>query len=80
MRTTLSLDDDVAAMLRRALARTRRSLKEVVNDALRRGLQSAAPRRKSRYRTRSLNLGRQLVPSLDNIGDVLALGEGDDYK
>lgn len=38
MRTTLTLDPDVAARLNAEVARTDRALKAVVNDALRRGL------------------------------------------
>ena len=39
MRTTLTLDPDVATRLNAEAARTDRALKVVVNDALRRGLQ-----------------------------------------
>ena len=47
MRTTLTLDPDVAARLNAAVAHTDRAFKAVVNDALRRGLQMPAksPRR-----------------------------------
>lgn len=38
VRTTLTLDDDVAKRLRQIAQRTRRSFKELVNDTLRRGL------------------------------------------
>lgn len=38
MRTTLTLDADVARMLEEEAHRQRKSFKEVVNDALRRGL------------------------------------------
>jgi len=38
MRTTLTLERDVAARLKNEARRTGRSLKAVVNDALRRGL------------------------------------------
>ena len=38
MRTTLTLDDDVARMLADETHRTRRPVKQVVNEALRRGL------------------------------------------
>lgn len=41
MRTTLSLDDDVAAKLATASRKSGKSFKETVNDALRRGLLSA---------------------------------------
>lgn len=40
MRTTLTLDDDVARELREAARSSGRSFKEVVNAALRRGLAS----------------------------------------
>ena len=38
MRTTLTLDDDVAAALKERARRLARPFKQVVNDALRRGL------------------------------------------
>ncbi|MCA1709156.1 MAG: ribbon-helix-helix protein, CopG family, partial [Actinobacteria bacterium] len=38
MRTTLSLDDDVAAQLEQFRARGDRSFRQLVNDALRAGL------------------------------------------
>lgn len=42
MRTTVTLDDDVAAKLRDEMSRSQRSMKEVLNTFLRRGLE--APR------------------------------------
>ena len=38
MRTTLTIDSDVERLLRREMRRTNRSMKAVVNDALRVGL------------------------------------------
>ena len=38
MRTTLTLDPDVARLLQEATHRQRRPFKQVVNDALRRGM------------------------------------------
>ncbi|MFT4287656.1 CopG family transcriptional regulator [Nocardioides sp.] len=38
MRTTLSLDDDVAALVDRAVHDQRSTMKQVVNDALRKAL------------------------------------------
>jgi predicted transcriptional regulator len=43
MRTTLTLDDDVAAQLRRLARETGRPFKQVVNDALRAGLLPQRP-------------------------------------
>jgi hypothetical protein len=82
MRTTLTIDDDVAAELER-LRRTRdASLKILVNDALRRGLREmTAPAKKPKpFRTRSMDLGRCLVDNLDNISEVLAFAEGEDFR
>ena len=83
MRTTLTLDKDVAVALER-LRRTRKaSLKAVVNDALRQGLgrmaaPPAAPRKP--FRTRSLTLGRCLVGNIDNVAEVLAVAEGERFR
>ena len=52
MRTTLSLDEEVAERLRQEMATSKRSFKQVVNDVLRRGLRLTAPLRKKRYRVR----------------------------
>ena len=38
MRTTLTLEPDVEKLLEQEVARSRRSVKQVVNEALRRGL------------------------------------------
>ena len=45
MRTTLTLDDDLFMALNERARSTGRTFKEVVNDALRRGLFEAQPRR-----------------------------------
>jgi hypothetical protein len=52
MRTTLTLDDDVAFQLRERARRTGASFKEVVNDAIRVGLQQGRlpTARPSRFR------------------------------
>lgn len=43
MRTTLTLDDDVVALLRKAERESGRSFKQLVNEALRRALGSPPP-------------------------------------
>jgi hypothetical protein len=74
MRTTLTLEDDVANDLDEVVRREGRTLKAVVNDALRRGLlelrAGSKPGRKP-FKTRTFDAGRLLVPSIDNIGEVL---------
>lgn len=65
MRTTLSLDPDVAARLQAEVVRTDRPLKQIVNEALRRGLHHpGVPRRPaSRYRARTF--AAALQPHVD---------------
>ena len=73
MRTTLTLDDDVAALLKRVLTHRKASLKAVVNQALRDGLRSMLrrPRPGTPYRTEGFDAGRCLIGSLDDIAEVL---------
>ncbi len=82
MRTTLTLDDDVAAAVERIRRQRDASLKEVVNDALRKGLPQVGrtPRRRKRFRTRAMSLGRCLLPDLDCVSRALAAAEGEDYR
>jgi hypothetical protein len=82
MRTTLTLEQDVAAMLKRVAAQQKRRLKDVVNLALRFGLAAMlGPRkRKKRFRTKPVALGRCLVGTLDDVAEVLAVAEGDRFK
>ena len=64
MRTTLTLDPDVEQLLQRALRRTDRSMKAVVNDALRLGLGARGkPPRLPRYKVESHDFG--LRPGVD---------------
>jgi hypothetical protein len=82
MRTTLSLDDDVAALLRRVLKARKASLKVVVNQALREGLRrmTEPTARRRPYRTRAVSLGRCLVDNVDDVAEVLAHAEGDAFR
>lgn len=81
MRTTLTIDDDVAAQLEQLRA-SGRSFKQLVNDALRAGLATIdgpAPQRSGPY-TRPADLGRPRLPDLDDISEVLALVEGEEHS
>lgn len=58
MRTTLTLDDDIAKDLKEAAYRGGTSFKATVNDALRAGLTAAgAPAKRKRYRIAPASLG-----------------------
>lgn len=82
MRTTLTLDDDVAAALERLRRSRDASLKQLINEALRRGLEDMRGRAKRRepVQTRAVALGRVRVSSIDDIGEALAIAEGEIYK
>jgi hypothetical protein len=82
MRTTLTPDDDVATMLKRSRKRRDASFKQLVNEALRRGLKKMTGRAKSRaeFRTRSVDLGCLRISGIDNIADALAVAEGESHK
>jgi hypothetical protein len=82
MRTTLTIDDDVAAELERLRRERDASLKDLVNDALRRGLKdlTAGSKHRKPFRTRSVDCGRLLIDNIDNIAEVLAYAEGEDFK
>jgi hypothetical protein len=82
MRTTLTIDDDVAARLEQERRKRRVSFKEIVNDMLRSGLDAVGqPRRRpAAFRTKGFRLGPSLVGSLDNVEEVLSRAEGEDHR
>ena len=82
MRTTLSLDDDVAAKLKAQVRRTGRAFKDVVNDALRRALASPpAARARPPFAVKARDLGRVRPGlNLDNIGELLEQVEGPGHR
>jgi hypothetical protein len=72
VRTTLTLDNDVAAKLRAEVRRSGRPFKQIVNQTLRLGLsfrnqyKSLPP-----FKVKSYDLGLRPGFSYDNIGDLL---------
>ncbi|MCC6697987.1 MAG: ribbon-helix-helix protein, CopG family [Candidatus Hydrogenedentes bacterium] len=82
MRTTLTLDDDVAAALERLRELRDQSFKDVVNEALRLGLQSMIlpPKSREPFRTRAVELGRCRLNQLDSVSEALAIVEGETFK
>lgn len=78
MRTTLTLDPDVAAMLKKAVARGEASFKDVVNRALRRGLSEESPKPKKRFVQRLMPPGEWLIDITDNAA-IQELFDREDY-
>ncbi len=80
MRTTLTLDSDIAAKARRGAAKLRKPFKDVINEALRVGLDAVlAPPVAKPYRTQPRPLGLRRGFNYDNIAELLAQGEGEDH-
>ncbi len=82
MRTTLTLDADVAAEIDRRRREHDHTLREEVNHLLRLGLHhDRQPRERGEgYRTATFSVGRVLVEDLDDVAEALAIGEGEDFR
>lgn len=82
MRTTLTLEKDVAAALLRTCKARKASMKQVINDALRQGLgrMAAPPQQPAPVRTQSVSLGRCLIGNVDNVSEALAIAEGESFR
>jgi hypothetical protein len=76
VRTTVTLDEDVAAKLEAETRRTGRSFKEVINDALRRGLVRRPKSETVRFSVESRPM--HLLPGLsyENVEELLDRAEG----
>lgn len=79
MRTTLTLDEDVAAKLKAESRRLDRSFRDIVNETLRRGLATQranhAPRPSFKIAARDLGRSRPGL-FLDNISELIEQAEG----
>lgn len=82
MRTTITLEDDVAASLKRLGKRRGLKFKALINQVLREGIRCMmAPAKKRRIsRTRSVDLGACRTANVDNIAEVLAVAEGESFR
>jgi hypothetical protein len=82
VRTTLTLDDDVATKLRAESRRAGRPFRDIVNETLRRGL-AAQPRGAQRqgFKVMARDLG-DLRPgvALDNVAESIEQVEGADHR
>lgn len=72
MRTTLTLDDDVAAKLRSETKKTGRPFKETVNHFLRLGLNARLEIKAVKpFKVRARPLGLRPGLNYDNIGELI---------
>ena len=81
MRTTITIEDDVAKVIERLRKQRDASLKAIINEALRAGLvvMTADKSEQTSYHTSPVRLGAK-IPNLDNISEVLAISEGERYR
>ena len=82
MRTTLTLDDDIARKLKAVTQRTGKSFKEVLNETLRVGLLPKKDTRSARkpFVVREVDMGWDPRLDYDNIGNLLEQLEGPLHK
>ena len=81
MRTTLTIDDDVAAKARQAVRLTGMSFKDLINSALRIGIDVVQSPKKARpYRTQAHPMGLRKGLSYDNVAELLSVSEGEDHR
>lgn len=78
MRTTLTIDDDIAARLAEAQRKTGLTFKEIVNQTLRRGLerQPSSLRNIPRFVIKARPMGQITGLNYANIGELLEQLEG----
>jgi len=77
VRTTLTLDDDVASLLSKEVRRSGESFKHVVNRFLRLGLHASKQPARKPFRVKPLNLG---LPPFEKVEELLEYLEGADHR
>lgn len=77
MRTTLSLDDDVASLLKKEVRRSGEPFKRVVNRFLRLGLTAPKQPLRKPFKVTPINLG---LPHYEKVEEMLEYLEGPDYR
>jgi len=76
VRTTLTLDDDVASLLKKEVRKSGEPFKQVVNRFLRLGL-TAKPVARKPFVVRPMNLK---LPPFEKVEELLELLEGSDHR
>lgn len=81
MRTTITLEPDVLARARQAATKNNVTFRYIVNEALRAGLAELENTAHSKpYHEKSYPMGLKAGKNLDNIGELLAVMEGEDHR
>ncbi|HLZ40382.1 MAG TPA: hypothetical protein VKQ11_05440 [Candidatus Sulfotelmatobacter sp.] len=77
MRTTLTLDDDVAALLKKEVRKSGEPFKQVLNRYLRLGLIASKQPARKPFRVKPFNLG---LPHFTKVEELLEYLEGPEYR
>ena len=83
MRTTLTLDDDIGAEIERLRDTQKLGLKEIVNRAMRLGLDFMAKARTAKRKKIKLpviHAESTILQGVVKTHDMLVLAEGEDYR
>jgi len=79
MRTTLTLDPDVALKLKARVTRQGVTFKQAVNDAIRRGLESEGPPARFRFKVKARPLGLRPGIDYDKLGQMADQLEAEEF-
>ena len=81
MRTTLTLDDDVANLLKKEIRRTGQPMKQAVNSLLRCGLQQAAtPVKPRKFKVKARAIGLPPEWTSGSVSELIEMLEGPFYR
>jgi hypothetical protein len=82
VRTTLTLDPDVAARVKQAARRSGRPFKQVINELLRAGLTRSSESATTKpFKVEAVNFGGLRAGlSIDNINELLEVVDGPDKR
>jgi len=80
IRTTLTIEDDITERLRDEVRRTGKPMKDVVNDALRKGLARGADEGREPFRVHARDLGLRSRIELDDVEGLVERLEGPERR
>jgi hypothetical protein len=78
VRTTLTLDDDVAALLAKEARKSGEPFKQIVNRFLRLGFMASKPPARKPFKVTPINLG--LPRDFDKVEDLIEYLEGPEHR
>ncbi len=81
MRTTLTIQDDLIVQAKKRAISRHENFKDVINDAIRLGLEKMNESSRARpYKTKPQDMTLKAGFSYDNIAELLAQAEGENFR